>query len=231
MTTSSPSIWAISDLHLSFGVDKPMKVFGVNWENYIERLTDNWRAKVKADDYVILNGDTSWATYLENTVTDFEFIESLPGKKIITKGNHDYWWTTLNKLTDFLDEHHFSSITFLHNSAILCGEIAIAGTRGWQNTSSQADDTKMFNRELIRLEISLQQASALSPKAIVAALHYPPSQRFMEKLSAYNVIDCIYGHLHANWHKLAMPPETNGIRYSLVSSDYLAFDPLLIYPR
>ncbi len=125
------AVYAISDLHLALSVDKPMDVFGARWSNYMERLRENWTATVGENDHVLIPGDISWATYLDQAYEDFRFINELPGKKIISKGNHDYWWTTKSKLDKFLDENGFHSIRFLHNNSYIVENLAVCGTRGW----------------------------------------------------------------------------------------------------
>ena len=152
------ALYAIADLHLPLGIDKPMDIFGSAWENYVERLADNWQSSVKNDDTVILAGDFSWATYLEQSTKDFEYLHSLNGKKILLKGNHDYWWTTMNKLKEFTEKNNFSDITFMQNNSFKYEDIAICGTRGWIHPAWDnfgAEDRKIFDREVLRLELSL----------------------------------------------------------------------------
>lgn len=223
------SLFAVSDLHLSLGTDKPMDIFGENWENHENKLKENWGRLVKNDDVVILNGDISWATYLENTVQDFSFIESLPGKKIISKGNHDYWWTTLKKQVEFCAENGFETINFLHNNHYMYGGMAICGTRGWQLTANDDEDKKIYNREMERLCLSLKSSLLSNPSEILVALHYPPDSAFKSIMKKYGVKRCVYGHLHGQAHKYALNSTIDGIKYELVSCDFLKFSPLKLY--
>lgn len=230
------AIFAVSDLHLPLGVDKPMNVFGSKWDNYVEKLKENWQKIVKPEDIVIMPGDISWATYLEDSVADFEYINSLNGKKVILKGNHDYWWTTMNKLSIFMAEHKFSTIEFVHNTAVMCGETAICGTRGWNiaHDNSSDEDKKIFMREKQRMILSLEDAKRKKAKEIIVAMHYPPVEKdglnrdFIEILKEYGVKKCVYGHLHAAAQNFACQGDVDGVKLTLVSCDYLNFIPKLI---
>lgn len=228
------ALFAISDLHLSFGTDKPMNIFGSKWENYTERLYENWQAKVKKEDVVIIPGDISWATYIEDAYEDFNFINSLNGTKILLKGNHDYWWTTISKMEKYMEQNGFNTIKILNNTTFLYKNIAICGTRGWnfvsENTNS--DDRKIFERERIRLILSLENAKSVKTEKIIVAMHYPPvsddGSGFYDILKGYNVSRCIYGHLHGPSHQNAIQGEIDGIQIDLVSGDYINFDPLFL---
>ena len=225
------SIFAISDLHLSLGTDKPMDIFGGNWKNYEEKLEKNWRELVTDDDTVILNGDNSWATYIEHAVEDFTFINKLPGKKLLGKGNHDYWWTTAKKMREFCDEHGFDTIAFLHNNHFMYEGFAVCGSRGWQLTKNDAEDKKIYERELSRLEFSITSAkkqAVSAPGGIIAALHYPPDAEFISLLKKHDVKTCIYGHLHGFGHKNVLNSTIDGIKFYLVSCDFLQFTPFQI---
>lgn len=230
------SIFAISDLHLSLGCDKPMDVFGSKWSNYTEKMRRNWNSIVKDEDLVIVPGDISWAMYIDEAVADFEYINSLKGKKILLKGNHDYWWTTSSKMTKFINENGFENIEIVRNSAYLYGDTAICGTRGWNFPSAESDgkDRRIFEREKQRLILSLEAAKATGAKEIIAAMHYPPIDKpgirtdFLDIMNEYGVKRCIYGHLHAASHAGAPIGEYCGIDLKLVSCDYLSFVPLLI---
>lgn len=229
------SIYTISDLHLAFGVDKPMDIFGYGWENYMERAETNWINTVNDQDTVIIGGDISWGTYLDDIKPDFDFIESLPGKKILLKGNHDYWWESLTKLKRFTDEMGYKTIEFLHNTSILAQDTAICGTRGWIDPSTdnfKKDDEKIYLRELGRMELSLKEGIKYNPKKIIAVLHYPPvtkdktiNQDYLELFKKYSVSTCIYGHLHSNSHKNAFEGQVDNIEFKLVSADYVHFTP------
>lgn len=222
------ALYAISDLHLSFGTDKPMHIFGKQWEDYEQRLRVHWNQLVMPDDVVIINGDLSWATYIEDAEEDFSFLAKLPGIKYISKGNHDYWWTTAKKQQEFLDSHGFTGIRFLHNNYFMYEGTAFCGTRGWQAGGSAAEDEKLFNRESQRLRLSIEMALKENPEEIIAVLHYPPAPCFTAIMKEYDIRDCLYGHLHG------VPPgsldgeETDGIRCRLVACDYLRFVPLRI---
>ncbi|MDD3765952.1 MAG: metallophosphoesterase [Eubacteriales bacterium] len=222
------ALFAISDLHLSLGTDKPMYVFGDNWKDYESKLKKNWEDCVCDEDFVIINGDNSWATYLENAKDDFAFINSLPGKKILTKGNHDYWWTTMKKMNDFCRENGLDTISFLQNNHFMYGDMAICGTRGWQLTCGDEQDLKIHSRELERLRLSFNSAKASTPAQIIVALHYPPDEAFKALMQEHGVTQCYYGHLHGNSHRLALVGMSNSIKYQLVSCDFLDFKPFKI---
>ena len=220
------AIFAISDLHLPLGIDKPMDIFG--WTDYVDRIRNNWNTLVKDDDTVLIGGDVSWATYLEESLKDFEFINNLPGRKIISKGNHDYWWTTASKLGKFKEANNLDSITFLHNNSVLVQDFAVCCTRGWKSPFDKdfnSDDERIYEREIGRLRLSLEDGKKLSDRIIVM-LHYPPDVGFYELLEEYNAELCIYGHLHgsAAWEK---GPKSEKIM--LVSADYLNFCPFKLY--
>lgn len=228
------SIYVIGDLHLSFGVNKPMNIFGENWEKHYEKIKENWLRKVKDEDTVILPGDFSWATYLEESEKDFEFLNNLSGKKILLKGNHDYWWTTVTKMKKFLEEKNIQNIDFLYNNSFLIENKIIAGTRGWITNPNSKENYKILKRENDRLKLSLESGikSFGEDKEIIAFLHYPPFYKdtvseeidFKKTLENYKVKKCFYGHLHSDSHKEAIEGKINGIEYRLVSSDYLKFD-------
>ena len=230
------ALFAIADMHLPLGINKPMNIFGKNWDNYVERLEENWKAAVSAEDTVLIAGDFSWATYLEESKKDFEFLRGLPGKKIMLKGNHDYWWGTLNKMYGFLEENGFSDIHFLQNNSFTYKDISICGTRGWnlpciKNTD---EDKKIFKRELLRLEMSLK--SAENPENIIVFTHFPTvlknctSNELTELLKKYGVRMSVFGHIHTSMPALSNVFEgvEEGIEYILVSADFREFVPLKI---
>ena len=228
------SIFVIADLHLSFKNPKPMNIFGDNWENHELKIQEDWKNKVKQNDLVILPGDFSWAMNLEDAYLDFKFLNELPGKKLMLKGNHDYWWTTLNKMRKFLEDNNFNNIDFIHNNSYCYENYIIAGTRGWTLTNSDTSK-KILKRELIRLELSLQEGIANygKDKEILVFMHYPPisskfleseaEMQFIELMNKYNVKTCMYGHLHSRSHKDAVEGKIKGIDFKLVSADYLDF--------
>ncbi len=229
------SIYALSDLHLSFGADKPMDIFGDAWGDYTQKIKANWQTTVKNEDLVIIPGDVSWATYIEDAYEDFKFINDLNGKKVILKGNHDYWWTTLSKMNKFIGGNGFDTIQILNNTAIEFENTAICGTRGWWYKDEQSDeDDRILEREKMRLILSLEEAVKLKKDRIIVGLHYPPleltaSKRdFMEILKEYRVDTCVYGHLHSYSHKNAVCGEVEGIKLQLVSGDFLNFTPILV---
>ena len=226
-------LYTIGDLHLSLGCDKPMDIFS-GWTNYLERLQKNWNNKITDDDTVVLLGDHSWALKLEDSRNDLEFIDKkLNGKKILIKGNHDLWWSTTKKITDFVSDNGFSTISFLFNNAYLTEGISICGTRGWIRENGEPADKKVLNREAGRLEASLQAGVNLGGE-LVAFIHYPPiygteeNAQIIELLHKYNVKRCYYAHLHGNSVKGALNGERMGVYYKLVSADGVGFDPVKI---
>ena len=221
------ALFAISDLHLSFGTDKPMNIFGSKWDQYEQRLEENWNSLVTDDDVVLIGGDISWATYIEDAVADFDYINKLKGKKIILKGNHDYWWTTLAKMNAFLKDNGFSTVSVLHNNSFDIGGVSLCGTRGWLalDQCKKADEKKIYERELQRLELSLKSATN---DDIIVCLHYPPDEGFLELMGRYGVKMCLFGHLHAKSHQNAPQGVYNGIECRLISGDYLDFVPMEI---
>lgn len=226
-------IYTIGDLHLSLGCDKPMDIFA-GWTNYLDRLRENWNSKITDEDTVILLGDHSWALKLEDSRNDLEFIDKeLKGRKILVKGNHDLWWSTMRKVTDFVTDNGFSTINFLFNNAYLVEGISVCGTRGWIRENGEPADQKVLNREAGRLEMSLQAGVKLGGE-LVAFIHYPPiygteeNVQITEILHKYNVKRCCYAHLHGGSIKGAINGERNGVYYKLVSADGVGFDPVKI---
>lgn len=226
------SLYVIGDTHLSFSVDKPMDIFK-GWDDYALRLENNWQKLVEEDDTVIINGDISWAMSLQEAEKDFEFLHNLKGTKIISKGNHDYWWNTVTKMKKFCKEKGFDSIKFLHNNAYKIGDIAVAGTRGWFYDAESENVDKVMARECARLQRSIDEARKLGGE-IVVFLHYPPTnilrdcEPIMNVLKENNITECYYGHLHGGAIKGALNGEKYGIKFRLVSADYLDFCPLFI---
>ncbi len=225
-------LFAIADLHLSLGVNKPMDIFK-GWEHYVDRLEQNWRSKITSEDTVILPGDISWGMTLAQAKPDFAFIHNLPGKKILLKGNHDYWFSTKNKVDQFLAENGFSSISMLFNNAFEYGDYCLCGTRGWMNEKGEQADKKVLLREAGRLRLSLE-AGTKTGKPPIAFLHYPPvyaSDECYELLSVlleFGVKRCYYGHIHGRAQEYAINGERNGIDFRLISGDYIQFDPVQI---
>lgn len=223
------ALYAIGDTHLSLNSNKSMEVFGVGWENYVERLKEGF-SEVRENDTVVLCGDLSWGMSLQEAEKDFAFLDhELPGEKWILKGNHDYWWGTANKMNSFFQEKGFTRLHILHNNCALYGEVALCGTRGWffeENGSPHWE--KVFNRELIRLEASLKAAGE---REKICFLHYPPlykgyrCEEIIELMTRYGVQACYYGHLHGPSHRLAIQGEQDEINYQLVAADFIGFKP------
>lgn len=222
------AIYAISDLHLSFSnKDKPMSIFGDKWEGYEEKIKEDWMKKVNPEDIVILSGDLSWATYIDESKEDFEFINSLPGNKIILKGNHDYWWTTTKKMNEFIKTNGYEKIQFLYNNAYEIEDYVIAGTRYWDYDEETEDNEKIFNREILRAKLSLDEAKKIAPdKPIIFTTHYPPDNRIVKALADYNIAIWIYGHIHTKYEENLV--DISGIKTFLTSCDYLNFKLLKI---
>ena len=231
------SVFVISDLHLSFGVDKPMDIFGARWQNFEEKLKANWETKISADDTVVLPGDFSWGMTLEEAKPDFDFLESLPGQKILMKGNHEYYWNTVTKLEAFCEEQGYRTIRFLHNNAYAVDGLLLAGSRGWLCDADMKEaDRKILARETMRFEFSLDAAEQLrtdESEEIVVFSHYPLSSYScrhpaLDALVAHNVRRAFYGHLHTVSPENLPPSEEDGVTFTLVSADYLDFDPIQI---
>ncbi|MEE3332735.1 MAG: metallophosphoesterase [Ruminococcus sp.] len=227
------SLFTIADLHLSLGTDKPMDVFH-GWDNYVDRLTENWNKLITKEDTVVIGGDISWAMKLCDTESDFRYINSLPGKKIFLKGNHDYWWETLSKINRYIEEKNFDTINILFNNHYVVDDYVICGTRGWLVESESDDDKKILSRECGRLRLSLESVCDCSKEPVVF-LHYPPvyanarSDEIIDILKEFGVKKCYYGHIHGtNMIKGAFNGELDGINFRLVSCDALKFTPLLV---
>lgn len=228
------ALYAMGDLHLSLGVEKPMDIFGGAWVGYMEKLKEGLSV-IRPEDTTVLMGDLSWAIDLPSAKADFAWIDAIPGRKILLKGNHDYWWSTATKFYAFCKENGFSDQWILNNNHFEYAGYAICGTRGWfyeEQRSDQADE-KVFRRELLRLEASLKSAGEL-PKLVF--LHYPPKykgyecEEILSMLKAYGVRKCFYGHLHGASHGLAMEGMWDGIEFRLLSADKLNFQPFPVLP-
>ena len=224
------ALYAIGDLHLSLSSDKPMDVFGAKWADHSRRLAESF-SRLSPEDTTVLCGDLSWGMSLEEAAEDFRFIDSLPGRKLILKGNHDYWWSTANKMTKFFEARGISSIGILHNNCFLYGDLALCGTRGWffEEESGGSHDRKIMNREVMRLEASLKAAGE---REKLCFLHYPPRygqdyvcREITALLESYGVRECFYGHLHGPGQKGAVQGWVGGVHYQMVSADYLGFEP------
>lgn len=224
------SLFAISDLHLSLGTDKPMDIFS-GWTDYVYKIEKNWKNIVGEDDMVVVGGDISWAMKLNETLTDFKFIDSLPGKKIFLKGNHDLWWSTVSAMNRFLAENGINSISFLHNNCYTVGDYAICGSRGWFFDGEK--EQKVLLREVGRIRTSIKAAkeTGLTP---ILFLHYPPVYRDAVCDEIFSVIkeeginDCYYGHIHGAGRNSCVTGEYDGVHLHLLSCDCIDFTPVII---
>ncbi len=237
------ALFTLADLHLSLSGEKPMDVFGGSWVHFEKRLQEYWEYMVRDEDTVVVPGDISWAMNLSQAEADFDFIHKLPGKKILMKGNHDYWWTSLTKMEHFLEEKGFSSLCFLQNDALLSQGKVLCGSRGWMCEDSMTlQDQKILNREAMRFRLSLEQGKKIAEKEkdasgvepeIICFSHYPvitSAQRenpILDVLKEFGVRRVYYGHLH-NWGTKPLYEEWEGIQFTLVSSDYRSFTPVRI---
>ncbi len=227
------ALYVIGDLHLSLSSNKPMDVFGERWADHPRRLRESFSA-LGPEDTTVLCGDLSWGMSLEEAGADFHYIDSLPGQKIILKGNHDYWWTTAAKMHQFFEKEGIETIRILHNNCILWGESAICGTRGWffEEEKGGEHDKKIMHREIMRLEASLKSAGE---REKLCFLHYPPRygdayvcREITDLFRDYGVRECWYGHLHGPGQRGAVQGWVEGVHYQLVSADYLGFAPRLV---
>lgn len=225
------SLYTIADLHLCFSDPaKTMSIFA-GWENYQERIEENWRNTVSDEDTVVIAGDVSWGMSLQQAAADFRFINELPGKKIIIKGNHDYWWVTMKKMEDFFAAEGFDTIKILHNNHYAYENYAVCGTRGWVNMPGETQDEKVLLREVQRLETSIRSAVSAGLEPLVF-MHYPPifaanfNYDILEILYRYNIKECYYGHIHGrSAHELCVKNTYDGINFHLISGDYIQFKP------
>lgn len=228
------ALYAISDLHLSLSGDKPMDVFSEEWKNHDVRIRENWLKKVKEEDTVLLAGDLSWSMKLQGGKEELDFVAGLPGRKIIIKGNHDYWWGSITKLNSMYD-----NMDFIQNNFFSYEDYAICGTRGWVIPGSslfKEEDEKIFRREILRLKMSLDAAKKRGFQKFIVMIHYPPvnetfkDSEFTDIFEEFGVEKVIYGHLHGKSLQRVMTGERNGVEYILTSCDYIGFDPVLIKP-
>ena len=224
-------IYALADTHLDGGQDKPMDIFSSVWKDHKEKIEYNWRNIINDDDCVLIAGDISWALKLEDAIEDLKFLDSLTGKKIISRGNHDYWWSSLKKMNDL----GLQNIQFLQNNSYSVEGYEIVGSRLWCDKTSmefQEGEDRIIDRELIRLDISIKSAKPDRP--IIAMVHYPPFDKekspneFHNLMKQNNVEICVYGHLHGEGGKKAVEGLVDGIEYHLTAADYLNFTPKLI---
>ena len=224
------ALYAIGDLHLSNGTNKQMDVFGGGWVNYMEKIKAGFK-NLNPEDVCVLCGDISWGMYFEECIDDFIYIDNLPGKKIILKGNHDYWWNTVKKMKTFFGENDITSIDILHNNCYYYDNAAICGTRGWlyDDEYNAAQNEKIMAREVIRLRASLQAAENADNK--ICFFHYPPRFKniicrdIISVMDEFGVKRCFYGHLHGEGHRLAVRGTIEDIEYEIVSADFVDFTP------
>ena len=226
------ALFAISDFHLALKGDKPMDVFGDHWIGHDEKIKENWIKNINEEDTVLIAGDISWSMSLDDGMNDLQWIHELPGKKVISKGNHDYWWGSINKLNSYYED-----IFFIQNNHSNYEDYAICGTRGWicpGNKNFDAHDEKIYKRELIRLRLSLDSAVNAGYSKFIVMLHYPPtndkfkSSGFTDICKEYRVSKVIYGHLHGPFNYGVLNGELEGVQYSLTSCDFLNFDSIKI---
>ncbi len=226
------ALYAIADLHLASSGEKPMDIFGEKWSNHHEKIKDNWMDKVTEEDTVLIAGDISWSMKMEHGIEDLEFINKLPGKKIFVRGNHDYWWTSISKLNAM-----FEGMNFIQNNFFTYGDYAICGSRGWilkNNPKFNEHDKKIYDRELIRLKLSLDEAVKAGYEKLIVMIHYPPivpnqvENEFTQLFEEYSVEKVIYGHLHGWGLANVFEGEHNDVEYILTSCDYIHFNPIKI---
>ena len=234
------AIYALSDLHLSLSnPEKSMDVFGSAWDGYIERIERGWRETVTDNDTVLVAGDISWATYIEKAEEDFSFLASLPGRKLISRGNHDYWWTTMKKLEEFFSSHDYPGIEIVRTNVLEAEGYLISGTRGWmlEGMLKTADDRKVYDREISRVKLCITELEKADPEhrqQRILMIHYPPVMRGQEKtdfteLLTGHIDTCVYGHLHGRGKGQVFEGEDEGgVRYVCTSADYLDFAPVKI---
>ncbi len=231
------ALYVLGDTHFSDGADKPMDIFGGVWLSSRQKLLDGFGGTLKEGDTLVLCGDFSWGMTLDEALPDFKLISQFPGKKIFLKGNHDYWWETVSKMSRFFGANGIEDIHFLHNNCFFYGNVAICGTRGWflDKTDPACSDEKVFRREVMRLEASLKAARSERPDCrIFSFLHYPPLTRDFEAeditalLKSYSVERCFFGHLHGMGIKTAINGDIDGVYYSVISADAVGFKPVMI---
>lgn len=229
------AVWAISDLHLALRGDKPMDIFGDNWYKHEEKIKENWCKNIKNEDTILIAGDISWGMKMEEGLMDLQWINDLPGKKIFVKGNHDYWWTSISKLNSFDENMHF-----IQNNFFTYNDYAICGTRGWTcpgGANFTSHDAKIYNREIIRLKLSLDAAVKAGYENIIVMMHYPPTNDkfqesdFIKIFNEYNVQKVIYGHLHGPSLKRLFEGVHGNVEYIVTSADYVGFNPVMILDK
>lgn len=224
------ALFALSDLHLSLDTDKPMDIFGEMWRDHHIKIIQSWNSQISMSDTVLVSGDLSWGMKLEEAMADLEYIHNLNGRKILVKGNHDYWWSSISRLNSLFDD-----MFFIQNTYYSYEDYGICGTRGWVSTDgTEVHDEKVYNRELMRLRMSLEGAVKGGFKKFIVMMHYPPvtriskSQEFLDLLSEYNVEKLVYGHIHYDSRNICINGIYNGIEYYCTSADIINFSPIRI---
>ena len=238
------SLFSMADLHLSSFRDKPMDKFCSRWTMHTDKIVRRWSAIVEPCDTVVIPGDISWAMNLDEALGDLKLIDSLPGRKLLGKGNHDYWWGTVTKMRDFLAENGITTIDFLYNNAAVVEDYIVCGTRGWyvekklQNTTENVDYDKIIAREVLRLRMSLDEAVRLRDEhggEILSYMHFPPvfgsfvCRELVDVLKEYGVRHCYYGHIHGSY-AIPRTTEFEGIDFTIIAADYLDFVPMITMP-
>ncbi len=239
------SVFVMADPHLSLSTDKPMDKFGARWTDHAEKIRTRWCEVVAPEDTVVIPGDLSWGINLEQALPDLSFIDALPGKKILLKGNHDYWWDTVKKMTAFFDAHGITTMSFLHNNAVRCENFILCGSRGWYTgdkkvvTANEVDAAKLIAREVGRLRTSLEEGSRLREQIMaeegtalemLVFLHFPPYFRgyicdeIILELYRFGIERCYFGHIHG-MYDVPMIKRYMDIDFTLIAGDYLSFVP------
>ena len=234
------SIYALADLHLSLSCpDKSMEVFGLSWGDYISKVRENWEKVVKDTDTVLIPGDISWATYIDKAGEDFRFISELPGRKLLCRGNHDYWWTTIKKMEEFLASKGLANMEFVRTNVIPVEDAIVTGTRGWMIETKESlegsDNRKIYEREKLRIKMCIDELVKADPehgKKHIMMIHYPPVTsrmdftEFADMMAEGGIDICVYGHLHGTAHKKAYEGEYKGMKLICSSADYVGFKPV-----
>lgn len=226
------SVYAIGDLHLSIAAKKPMDIFA-GWDNHAEKIKENWLKKITDRDTVVLAGDVSWGMTLAQALPDLRWIDSLPGRKIIIKGNHDYWWASVSKMKETFAQTGLDSLYILHNNSFTVDNVNICGSRGWMFETGEPHDDKLINREAMRMDASIRSVGE-APGEKLLFLHYPPLyagqvlEQFISVMHVHGIKRCYYGHIHGAGSRAAVQGITRGINFTMISADYIGFDPLLI---
>lgn len=233
------AIYALADLHMCLSnPDKSMELFGSSWNGYINKIKENWEHMVTDEDTVLVSGDISWATYIDKAEDDFRFLSELPGRKLLSRGNHDFWWTTMKKMEDFFEEKQFTNLEFVRTNIVEADGCLITGTRGWMIETKESlegtDNRKIYDRERLRIQMCIDKLSEQDPehsKKHILMIHYPPITakqgftEFADMMADAGIDICVYGHLHGKAHKKAFEGDYNGTQFVCTSADYLGFAP------